>query len=71
MDQTMFLFARPSFFEGLARLIDVGDTLTEYNQSLNGQQADDLAMRADLVALGNDALAVDALLEAEGERGEA
>ena len=62
MDQTMFLIARPSLIEGIARLIDFGDTLTEYNYALDGQQADELALRADLIALGNDVMAVDASL---------
>lgn len=28
-----FLFARPSFWEGLGRLIDFGGTLTEFNSA--------------------------------------
>ena len=50
----MFLFARPSFLEGWARVFDVGDTLTEYNRSLTPEQADYLAMRADWMAVGDD-----------------
>ena len=42
-----FLYARPSFLEGMARLLDFGNTLTEYNRSLSPQQADFLALRAD------------------------
>jgi len=29
--RTARLFARPSFFEGIARVIDIGSTLNEYN----------------------------------------
>jgi hypothetical protein len=30
-----FLFARPSFFEGVAHTLDLGSTLTDYNSSLS------------------------------------
>lgn len=69
MSPTMFLIARPSLFEGIARLIDFGDTLTEYNYTLDEQQADQLALRSDLVALGNDAIAVNAVSNSGRERG--
>jgi hypothetical protein len=55
---TDFLFARPSFWEGAARIIDLGDTLTEYNSSLSGQQADRNALRADWRAIGHDLASV-------------
>ncbi len=42
-----FLYARPSFVEGIARIFDFGDTLSEYNFCRNPQQADFLALRAD------------------------
>ena len=42
-----FLYARPSAIEGVARILDFGNTLTEYNRSLTPQQADFLALRAD------------------------
>jgi hypothetical protein len=48
------LFARPSFWEGAARLLDLGDTLTEYNQSITPEQADSLAFRADARAVAQD-----------------
>ena len=28
-----FLYARPSFWEGMARVMDIGSTLNEYNSS--------------------------------------
>lgn len=48
------LFARPSFLEGAARVIDFGDTLTEFNTSLSPQQADYLALQSDWCAVGDD-----------------
>ena len=34
-----FLFARPSFIEGLARIFDFGGTLNEYNTSILTDEA--------------------------------
>jgi uncharacterized protein (DUF3084 family) len=48
------LFARPSFFEGVSRVIDLGNTMSEYNTSLTPVQADNLAINADLDALRYD-----------------
>ena len=48
------LFARPSFVEGVARSIDLGGTLQEYNSSLTEEQADFLALRADWWTVGED-----------------
>jgi hypothetical protein len=49
-----FLFARPSFIEGCARVIDVGGTLQQYNTSPDGSTADYFAMYADWLAVGAD-----------------
>ena len=49
-----FLFARPSFLEGLARALDIGATLDLYNASVTSKQADSLALRADWRAVGQD-----------------
>jgi len=49
-----FLFARPSFLEGLARTIDVGGTLQEYNRCVTPEQADACAILNDWRAVGND-----------------
>jgi len=49
-----FLFARPSFTEGLARIFDFGNTLTEYNRCLTPEQADYYALLADWRVVGND-----------------
>lgn len=40
--------------EGFARVLDLGDTLTEYNESVSGEQADALALAADWKAVGAD-----------------
>ena len=53
-DYTAILFARPSFIEGFSRALDLGDTLTEYNTSLSGEQADARAIAADWKAVGDD-----------------
>jgi hypothetical protein len=54
MNQTDFLFARPSFIEGLARIIDFGGTLNEYNNSINPKEADSRAIRNDFAVVGKD-----------------
>jgi hypothetical protein len=48
------LFARPSFAEGASRILDFGNLLNEYNHSLSADQADELAIRADWLAIGED-----------------
>lgn len=53
-DYSTSLFARPSFWEGIARAIDLGGTLNEYNYSRSGQEADMRALRADWHAIGSD-----------------
>ncbi len=49
-----FLFARPSFLEGIARTMDLGGALQEYNYSYSGEAADMRAMYADWRAIGDD-----------------
>lgn len=49
-----FLFARPSFLEGVARILDLGNTLNEYNRSDSPEEADERALRADWEAIGGD-----------------
>lgn len=51
---TTFLFARPSFVEGAARILDFGDTLTEYNRSPSPEAADANALAADWNAVIGD-----------------
>jgi hypothetical protein len=56
MGDTFFLFSEPSFLEGLARNLDLGSTLSEYNESLTGEQADAIAIHNDWAAIGIDIL---------------
>lgn len=51
-----FLFARPSFVEGVARALDLGGTLQEYNSATSPEQADALALGADWHVVGRDLL---------------
>ena len=64
--------ATPSFMEGIGSILDLGDTLTEYNQAVSGEEADELAMRHDGLMVGRDLKqAVGAVAlngEAESER---
>jgi len=48
---TDFLYARPSFAEGMARIMDFGNTLTEYNRS---PDPDAIAIAADWNAVAED-----------------
>jgi hypothetical protein len=49
-----FLFARPSFVEGVARVLDLGGTLNVYNISMTERQADFWAAYADWRGVGED-----------------
>jgi hypothetical protein len=49
-----FLFARPSFLEGVARIMDFGNSLTQYNHSLTPNQADLIVLRMDWEMVGQD-----------------
>lgn len=51
---TGFLYARPSLFEGVARLVDFGNTLQVYNSSYSSEQADFLALASDWYVVGDD-----------------
>jgi len=53
-DYTDLLYARPSFIEGMARTLDLGGTLGEYNRSVTPQQANYHALRSDFLAVGQD-----------------
>ncbi len=54
MGGTFFLFAVPNFVGGVARAIDLGNTLTVYNNSLTEEEADENAIRSDWKAVGDD-----------------
>jgi len=48
------LYARPFFFEGIARLFDFTNRLISYNYSTSGQHTDYQAMLSDWEYIGND-----------------
>jgi hypothetical protein len=48
------LGARPSFLEGVARVMDIGDTLQAYNDSDSDQEADAHALGRDWQIVGSD-----------------
>lgn len=48
------LFAEPSFIEGMARTLDIGNTLKKYNESATERDADIEAMKNDWRAVGDD-----------------
>jgi hypothetical protein len=54
MGHSYLLFARPSFLGGIARLLDFGGTLKVYNESRNGEEADNLAFLQDWKAIVGD-----------------
>jgi hypothetical protein len=49
-----FLVARPSFLEGVARILDFAGFMTEYNRSRTSEEADLHALRTDWAILGED-----------------
>ncbi|MFH1087846.1 MAG: hypothetical protein V1737_04590 [Chloroflexota bacterium] len=49
-----FLIAGPSVWEGVARILDFGNTLSEYNHSPSGDVADEAAIRMDWRMVGLD-----------------
>ena len=52
--RSTFLFAVPTWQEGVGRLVDFGDTLTEYNRSSTGASADMRATAQDWLAVGDE-----------------
>lgn len=59
-----FLFADPSFTEGMARVLDMAGLLDAYNSCSSEKQADFLAMLADWQTVGQD-LGIVELLESD------
>ncbi len=49
-----FLFARPSFVSGLARLVDFGGVFDQYNVSKSPIEADVRASVSDWLSVGDD-----------------
>ena len=48
------LFSNPNFISGMARVLDLGSTLNEYNSLLSPEQADFVAISSDWLAVGSD-----------------
>lgn len=51
---TTYLFARPSFLEGVARTLDITGGFDSYNESPNGKIADSQAIMNDWKMVGMD-----------------
>lgn len=48
------LQARPSFLAGMAKSVDVFNTLNKYQKSLEGAKVDKKALKNDWTVVGND-----------------
>ena len=53
-NKSTFLFARPSFIGGVARVMDLGTTLQIYNESKTEEEADTKAIKKDWETVGED-----------------
>lgn len=53
-DDSGFLFATPSFWQGVASVLDIGGTLVEYNGSATTEEADYRAIASDWAITGKD-----------------
>jgi len=62
-----FLFARPSFLEGVGRLVDFGDLLNEYNTSPSPALADYWALSADVCTVGSEIQHAIVVFQPDGE----
>lgn len=57
MNESRFtLYSRPTFLEGVSRLVDFGGFLNEYNYSSSDEEADYRALLSDWEAIGDDLL---------------
>jgi len=62
-----FLFARPSFVGGIARILDLGGTMKIYNNSPTGEIADMIALGSDWRAVANEL--IDSITQHETSHG--
>ena len=53
-DQSFYLFAVPTFLSGAASAMDAADSLSIYNESPTGMDADAIATYADWMAVAGD-----------------
>lgn len=51
--RSTFLFALPSWQEGAGRLVDFGNTLSEYNRTSGSENPDRRALAQDWLAVGD------------------
>ena len=49
-----FLFVNPNFISGMARVLDLGSTLNEYNSTFIPEVADYCALKSDWLVVGSD-----------------
>lgn len=54
LKESSFLFAMPSFWNGVARLMDLGGVFDRYNISRSPEEADAWALWNDFHAVGRD-----------------
>ena len=63
-----YLFARPSFIEGVGRIVDLSGSLNTYNRSRTPEEADARALYEDWKAVGHDlTVALEQLRTESGE----
>ena len=55
--QSDFLFAQPSFVSGAGRILDLWGQFDDYNRSDTPAEADEKAIAADWLVVGQDILA--------------
>lgn len=55
--RSSYLFQRPSFLDGMARVLDIGGVYNDYNYSLTPEEADTQAMAVDWLCVGDDIVA--------------
>ena len=53
-NNSTFLFSRPSFIEGMARVVDLGATMQVYNDCETEKEADLKALKKDWGSVGED-----------------
>ena len=47
-------YARPGFFEGMARIMDFGNTMNRYPKYRSATEEDTFALRSDWITVGDD-----------------
>jgi hypothetical protein len=52
--RSTFLFAKPDWYEGVARLVDFANAMTEYNTTATPGGADTRALAQDWLAVGDE-----------------